>query len=257
MARKEAILAAGTLRTFQVLMLSGIGPATTLSEHGISTIIDVPHVGKSLTDHFALFQLYRLRNPERDLVLGSPLLSEPAFMKGMPTDWVINQDVLVHILEPTPGRPLVETMMVYAPAGVPSVPIDGSHIVTSVMLLASSSRGSVSIRSSSPMNPPLVNLITLTPKRIVSPSYRARRMMQALLNMPALSNYMEAEVPPLGMHKLTPESPDSLFEARIRATGLAHAHPAGTATMGKVVDPDLRVYGVDNLRVVDASVCFQ
>jgi choline dehydrogenase-like flavoprotein len=56
------------------------------------------------------------------------------------------------------------------------------------------------------------------------------------------------------MHESTPESPDSLFEAQIRATGLAHAHPTGTAAMGRVVDPDLRVYGVNNLRVVDTSV---
>ncbi|KAB8263847.1 hypothetical protein BDV32DRAFT_146150 [Aspergillus pseudonomiae] len=272
-ARKEVILAAGTLRTPQVLMLSGIGPANILSQHAIPTIIDAPEVGKNLNDHFALYQLYKLRNPERGLALGSPVLSDPAFMKGFPADWAINQDVPADILgaavrndnarfgSPTdesflkPGRPLVETLIVYAPAGVPGVPMDGSFIMTSVMLLASTSRGAVSIRSSSPTDPPLVdsNYFDTEADRVTL-THGSRRTMQALLDTSALADYIEAEVPPPGMPALSSQSSNDEFEARIRATGLAHHHPAGTAAMGKVVGPDLRVFGVHNLRVVDASI---
>lgn len=272
-ARKEVILAAGTLRTPQVLMLSGIGQVNTLSQYGISTVIDAPEVGKNLNDHFALYQLYKLRNPERGLALGSPTLSDPAFIKGFPTDWAINQDVPRHVLEAAvhndnarfsssinesllkPGRPLVETLVLYAPIGAPGIPLDGSFIMTSVMLLAATSRGTVSIRSSSPTDPPLVdsNYFDTETDRVTL-VHGTRRTMQALLETSALADYVETEVPFSGMSTLSSQSSDDEFEARIRATGMAHYHPAGTAAMGKVVDPDLRVYGVQNLRVADASI---
>ncbi|PIG79514.1 glucose dehydrogenase [Aspergillus arachidicola] len=234
-ARKEVILAAGTLRTPQVLMLSGIGPTDILSQHAIPTIINAPEVGKNLNDHFALYQLYKLRNPERGLALGSPVLSDPAFMKGFPGDWVINQDVPADILGaavrndnvrfgfPTdesflkPGRPLVETLVAYAPAGVPGVPMDGSFIMTSVMLLASTSRGTVSIRSPLPTDPPLVdsNYFDTEADRVTL-IHGSRRTMQALLDTSALADYIETEVPPPGMPALSSRSSDDEFEARIR-----------------------------------------
>lgn len=272
-ARKEVILAAGTLRTPQVLMLSGVGPGKTLSQHGIPIVIDAPEVGKNLNDHFALYQVYKLRNPERGLAVGSPALSDPVFMEGFPTDWVINQDVPTHVLEAAVqsdnarfgssidesllkrGRPLVETLVLYAPFGAPGIPVDGSFIMTSVMLLAATSRGTVGIQSSSPTDPPLVdsNYFDTEADRVTL-IHGSRRTMRALLKTSALAGYIEAEVPPPGMSVLSSQSSDDEFEARIRATGMAHYHPAGTAAMGKVVDPDLRVYGAQNLRVVDASI---
>ncbi|KAL4916579.1 hypothetical protein BDW62DRAFT_103505 [Aspergillus aurantiobrunneus] len=272
-ARKEVILAAGALRTPQLLMLSGIGPAETLAEHGISPLIDTPEVGKNLTDHFAIYQLYKLRRPERGLALGSPALCDPAFMRGFPTDWVVSQEIPRHILEPAtqkdkdrfgastdesvliPGRPLVETLVMYAPAGIPNLTLDGSLIMTSVMLLSATSRGTVSISSASPTANPLVdsNYYNTETDRI-SLIYGARRTAQALLDTSALQDYIDCEIPPPGMPALTSHSTDAEFDARIRATGMAHHHPAGTAAMGRVVDTELRVYGVQNLRVVDASV---
>lgn len=136
-ARKEIILSAGTLRTPQLLMLSGIGPVDILSKYGIPVVFEAPDVGKNLMDHFAHYQLFRLRNPQRGLALGSPLLTDPAFMKGFPTDWAVNEAVPLDLLELAlkrhestsgstlddrsllnPGRSHVETLVVYAPAGV-------------------------------------------------------------------------------------------------------------------------------------------
>ncbi|KAL3475778.1 putative glucose dehydrogenase [Aspergillus californicus] len=272
-ARREIILAAGAVRTPQILMLSGIGPGETLAKFDIPTVVDNAHVGRNLTDHFALYQLYRLRNPERGLALGSPVLADPAFTKGFPADWAINQEVPASTLEPSvrkdalsghgatadsvliPNRPLVETLAVYAPAGAPGVPMDGSFIMTSVMLLATTSRGTVSISSNSPTDPPVINsnyFDTEVDRAILV--YGTRRTMQALLDTPATKDYIDAEVPPPGLPALSAQSTDSEIEARIRATGLAHHHPAGTAAMGRVVDPELRVHGVHGLRVVDASI---
>ncbi|KAL4860843.1 hypothetical protein BDV12DRAFT_208749 [Aspergillus spectabilis] len=273
-ARKEIIIAAGALRTPQILMLSGIGPFETLTRLETPTVYDNPLVGKNLTDHFALYQLYKLRNPERGLAIGSPLLSDPVFMKGLPTDWSVNQSVPADILELavrndrlkghaattddsilSPGRPLVETLIVYAPVGIPGVPMDGSVIATSVMLLASTSRGEIRIRSASPTDAPVIDSNYFdTEVDQVTLIHGSRCTMQALLDTTAAKGYIGAEIPPPGLPALSSKSTDNEIEARIRATGLAHHHPAGTAAMGTVVDTDLQVYGVKNLRVVDASI---
>ncbi|KAL4768171.1 hypothetical protein BDW60DRAFT_132440 [Aspergillus nidulans var. acristatus] len=269
-ARKEVILAAGALRTPQILMLSGIGPGDTLAKHGISSVVEAPEVGRNLIDHFALYQLYKLREPERGIALGSSKLSHPALTQGFPVDWAVNQRVPRDVLDPAvqkdkerfgsstdesvliPGRPLVETLILYAPIGMPT---DGSLLMTSVMLLSATSRGSVSVNSASPTAPPLVDsnyYDTETDRAVLT--YGSRCTAKALLETSALGNYIECEVPPPGMPALTSQSSDEEFDARIRATGMAHHHPAGTAAMGKVVDTELRVIGVRNLRVVDASI---
>jgi choline dehydrogenase-like flavoprotein len=84
--------------------------------------------------------------------------------------------------------------------------------------------------------------------------YGVRRTVQAMLETAAGKEYFEAEVTQPGTAALSSRSTDEEIEARIRSQGLAHYHPTGTAAMGKVVDTELRVYGVNGLRIVDASV---
>ncbi|KAL4927248.1 uncharacterized protein BDV17DRAFT_282704 [Aspergillus undulatus] len=226
-ARNEIILAAGALRTPQLLMLSGIGPTDTLAKHGISSLIGAPDVGRNLTDRFALYQLYKLRSPERGLALGSPALSDPAITKGFPTDWIAamrkdkerlgsstDESVLI------PNRPLIETLVIYAPPGIPN----GSHIMTSIMLLSVTSRGTAIITSSSPSANSLVdsNYYDTETDR-VSLIYGARRTAQALLETTALKHYTECKAPQLEMGMPAPTSRSSdaefaEFDARIRAT---------------------------------------
>ncbi|KAL4910844.1 hypothetical protein BDW74DRAFT_164609 [Aspergillus multicolor] len=243
---------------------------TARKEHGIPLIAEFPEVGKNLINHFALYQLYKLRDSDRGLALGSPKLTHPALTKGFPVDWAANQQVPHEILEAAvrkdrerfgsntdesvliPGRPLVETLISYAPIGMPA---DGSLIMTSTMLLAATSRGTISISSSSATEPPVINpnyYNTETDHVVLI--HGARRTARALLDTSAMKDYIECEVPPPGMVALTAQSPDADFDARIRATGIAHHHPAGTVAMGKVIDSELRVIRMKNLRVVDASV---
>lgn len=130
-------------------MLSGIGPADHLSKYKFRIIVDAPAVGKSYFDNFAHFQFWKLRNPEKGLAMGSPLWTDPAYLKGMPCDWVVSEAAPSSILMPAlkadgddehpypllqPSRSHVEICILYAGIGLP-VPMDGTIIASSTMLL--------------------------------------------------------------------------------------------------------------------------
>ncbi|KAL8902658.1 MAG: hypothetical protein Q9207_004496 [Kuettlingeria erythrocarpa] len=271
-ARKEIVLTAGTIKTPQILMLSGVGPAPLLSGLGIPVVADNPEVGKNYFDHFALFQLWKLGNPERGLSMGSPQWDKNlAFSKGLPCDWTVNEGISPDLLLPAlqadaengkmsdrslldTNRALVETMVMYSPVGAP-VPVDGSYIATSVMLQLPTSRGSLEIVSSSSTDPPAINPNFYgTETDRVALIHGVRRAIEVLLETSAAKPYVTYEQAPPGMPSLSAKSTDADIDARIRAAGLSHAHGAGTASMGKVVDTELRVHGVAGLRVADASV---
>ncbi|KAL9130377.1 MAG: hypothetical protein Q9217_001435 [Psora testacea] len=242
-ARKEIVLSAGTVKTPQILMLSGIGPADLLSKYDVSVVYDNLEVGKN---YFA-------------------------FYKGLPCDWAVNEGVPPQSLEPAlqadvaggkmsdqslldPTRCLVETMVLYSPVGAPA-PVNGSYLATSVMLLVPTSRGSVKIISASPTDDPAIdpNFYDTEVDRTAL-IYGTRRVIKALLGTSAGRSYIECEEAPPGIPALKVESSDADIDARIRMAGMSHAHSAGTAAMGKVVDSQLRVKGVKGLRIADASV---
>ena len=120
-ARKEVIISAGALRIPQILMLSGIGPTDTLSKFNIPLVHEASEVGENLFDHFALYQLWKLRDAERGLALGSPLLTNPALFKGFPTGWAINEAVPINLLKQallknkTAGRAAASTRSLLEP----------------------------------------------------------------------------------------------------------------------------------------------
>ncbi|KAL6713317.1 hypothetical protein ACLMJK_008782 [Lecanora helva] len=270
-ARKEIILSAGAIKTPQILMLSGIGPDDVLKEHHIPVLYNNQEVGKNYFDHFALFQTWKLRNSEKGLSMGAPQWTEPALFKGMPCDWAVNEGTPQELLRPAlqadakngkvfdpslsqPTRCHTETLVIYSPMGAP-VPIDGSWVGTSVMLLVPTSRGIVTLKSSSPNDSPEIdpNFYSTEFDRTAL-IYGARRLLKAMLATPAGKTYIEFEGAPPGMTPLTEYSSDDAIDERIKMTGKSHAHSAGTSAMGKVVDTQLRVKGVKGLRVADASV---
>lgn len=262
--RKEVILSAGTFRTPQIMMLSGIGSATALSALEIPLVYDAPEVGQNLFDHFAHFQLWKVCHPEKGLAMGTPKWNTPAYFKGIPCDWAVNEEVPSKLLQagkendssvPKANRCHIESTILYAPTGIPGIPMNGSFIASSVMLNLPTSRGSVTLASASPSDLPLITSNYFNTKTdVTSLIYGTRRMMQVLLETSAGKDYIEGEVVPPGQTQLTSESSDKEIELRIRAAGVSHKHASGTAAMGKVVMPNLKVVGVGGLRVVDASV---
>ncbi|KAI1646446.1 putative GMC oxidoreductase [Daldinia loculata] len=268
--RKEIILSAGTLQTPRLLLRSGIGEPSVFSENNIPLVQALPSVGQQYFDHFALFQWFKIKDPSRGLVLGHPNLSNPAFVADMSGDFSANEGLPRDILEKAldedgivgaereallqPGRVFVETLIFYH-ALAPGFSSDGSVLCTSTMLTLPSSRGCVSLSKDIDSPTPHIepNYFT-TALDHASLIHGVRRLLNVMLGTEDLEDYIESELPPPGLNPLTLESSDSKSEDRIRAVGVAHFHAMGSCAMGKVVDGDLRVKGVQSLRICDASV---
>jgi choline dehydrogenase-like flavoprotein len=245
-AGKEIIVCAGVFRTPQILMLSGIGPANELSKHNIPVVVDSPHVGKNLFEHFAHFQLWKLRNPEKGLAMGTSLWTDPAYLKGLPSDQVVNEGVshLFSLEEdneknqqhlPHHSRSLFEITIIYAGIGLP-VPMDGSIIASSTMLLLPTFRGGITLSSKSPADPPIINPnCYATHVDRVAQIQGTRRAMKALLETAAGKTLMDSKLAAPGEPALNSDSTNAEIDARIRNTGVAHKNAAGSAPMGKVV----------------------
>ncbi|MCJ1402321.1 hypothetical protein MMC11_005541 [Xylographa trunciseda] len=271
-ANKMVILSAGAYRTPQILLLSGIGPAAELALHCIPQRVDAPDVGRNFHDHFSVAQLWKLRSPENGHAAGSPLWKDPAYSKGVPLDWVVTQSVpqdglrgaivadegTVSDDHPLLIRPrsFMESLLVYAGASQadPIVPLDGTHVTTTVAALLPTSRGTITLASTDPHAAPLIdpNYYATEIDRYVMRT--GLRKLAQVLGSPQGQAFIVNETAPDGYEPLHSKSTDEEIDARVRKSGKTLHHPGGSAAMGKVVNSSLEVIGVDALMVVDASV---
>ncbi len=168
---REIILSAGAVRSPQLLMLSGIGPADELSKFNIEVLIDQPEVGKNLADHGLLFHSWKVKNPSDGWALGSdnPLFKKPHYGWGNPMDFIVSTDVLKdglaaaiaedeghspdHAAHPLLAnkRTFLEHVLMYV--GAP----DGSLVTLLLITLLPTSRGSVTLTSADINDAPLID----------------------------------------------------------------------------------------------------
>jgi choline dehydrogenase-like flavoprotein len=284
-ARKEVIVTCGAYRTPQVLLLSGIGPAAELSRHRITPEVDLP-VGLNFHDHLSLNQFWKLAHPEQGLSTGTPLWTNAAYQLGLPCDWIAYSSATAAPLEealkrdeqddvlPTDakelgwaravvadGRAHVETIVVYAPAGAriqgADVPLDGSHIATAVLCMHPTSRGSITLASADPRDPPVIDpnyYATENDRAILRSGVRQALNLVAALKMKDGAAVVTAETLPPGGQALAPGASDDEIDERVRGFAQTFYHAGGGACLGRVVDAECRVKGVRRLRVADASV---
>ncbi|TVY51342.1 Pyranose dehydrogenase 3 [Lachnellula cervina] len=275
-AEREVIVCCGAIRTPQVLLLSGIGPAEELARHGIKQLVDSPDVGLNFHDQIAMCQFFKIKNPDNlGLVAGSPLWNDPSYLLGVPADIVIVDTAPLKELkaamiadgEPnvTDSHPHLQTnrghlelLPIYAPTEAPltnlNIPFDGTCITVGQLNLLPTSRGSVTLASPDPSADPVIDpnyFATEADKVVVR---HAMRPTMRSFETPEGQTIIEGEITPEGAAALTSKSSDAELDARIRKTASTWFHPGGSAAMGKVVDADLRVIGVERLRVCDVSV---
>lgn len=268
---RNIVLSASAYRTPQLLMLSGVGAADDLRPFGIKQTVDLPAVGKNLHDHMMVSRYWKLKHPEQGLAMGSPKWKDPAYQKGLPMDWIATDHVDENGLQDAlssdgragfksllDGRCHLEMYVVYAAMGGDkiglSIPFDGSHIMTSVIGMLPTSRGSIKLISNDPATNPTIdpNYYATKMDRYVQHEGQ-RKISQLMFETPEGRDLVDHEVAPSGM-ALTKDSSDAEIDARVHLGGATVYHPAGTAAMGQVVDGALGVYGVQGLKVVDASV---
>lgn len=233
-ATREVVVAAGALQTPKLLMLSGIGPAAHLREHGIAVVVDQPGVGANLQDHLQLPVVFKRRSdaPHTTLLTGNVL-----FMRTRVGAQAAAPDLQLNFTPSIP-RPLAPLL---------NLPIAACIFLP--ILVQPFSRGSVTLRSADPFAPPRIDPGYLSVDADVQVFRRALNVIREIAAQPAFHELNEAEIQP---------GPNADVDAFIRSQASSLWHPAGTARMGRdaraVVDPQLRVHGVAGLRVVDASV---
>ena len=280
MASKEIIISCGAHRTPQLLMLSGIGPADQLMQHGISQKVESPAVGQNLTDHNVVTQYYKLKDPSKGLARPFNGTVKPEYGQGLPFDFALfanlpAAEIETHLREDginpdgfsekalllRPYRSHYLSVAWYYPllahaTEFPTVQADGAHISLCAFHMLPLSRGTVTLRSADPRDNPVCNpryLSTKTDRFILR---RAIRENLRLVETEPLALEIEGEVPPADPRfpALTAASSDEEIDARIRAFAVTIAHPMGTCALGTVLDDKFRVKGMKGLRVCDASV---
>jgi choline dehydrogenase-like flavoprotein len=258
---KEVILSAGAFNTPQILMLSGIGPAAHLKEVGISPVLDLP-VGKNLQDHVAALIMYSRRNagPFRDAMrcdrMALGMLRAHFFGSGVAT--VVPGGLHAFIkTRPELAVPDIEFMFRGAPTHahlwfplIRRAYVDGYGIRPT--LLHPESRGEIRLASADPRAHPRIFMNLLSaPADLAKLRDGFKRAREVAMQKP-LDPYRGAETSPGEKVKT-----DSEIEAWLRKTVITAHHPASTCPMGTpedcVLDPEMRVKGLEHLRVVDAS----
>jgi choline dehydrogenase-like flavoprotein len=259
-ADREVILSCGAIHSPHLLLCSGVGDASQLAEFGIATVAHLPGVGRNLHDHPA--SPVRVHTDCTD-----PYgLSARTALRSI---WIALQYAIAHtgplasnvfesvaFLRTAPGLDRPDFQFVFQPANPP--PPDGwiprGHgYGISPVLLYPNSRGSVRLLSADPQVDPLIDPKLLDHPDDLARMVRAVRLCRRILRAPPFAIYRAREYQP------GPDfESDADIESFIRSTAPTRYHPVGSCSMGAgphaVVDSELKVRGVDGIRVVDASV---
>jgi choline dehydrogenase len=257
----EVLLAAGAVQSPQLLQLSGIGPANLLTRHGITVVHDAPEVGANLQDHLQIRLGFECSQPittndQLNSWLGKLRIGlQWLLQRSGPLAVGINQGgCFMSVLPGAAGRPDIQFHVSTLSADMAGGQVHPySGFTLSVCQLRPESRGHIHIQSADPFEPPEIApnyLATELDQRCTVAAVKAARAIAA---SKALSPLVRREVKPgPGVEN------DAAILAFCRQHGATIFHPVGTCRMGidagAVVDPRLRVKGVDGLRVVDCSV---
>lgn len=255
-ASREVLLAGGSINSPQLLMLSGIGPARELERVGIDVRHDLDEVGANLQDHLDVCTLTRCSQPITYDQLSEIRVGLKYFLyhEGEGTSNIAEAGGFLVSGRGRDDRPDIQ--MHFVPAllddhGRNRLPGDGYTV--HACPLRPQSRGRIGLHSADPRQPPAIRANYLSEPEDLEMMIECVRLSRAILNQPAFKPFRGHEIYPGN----EVESRQGMIEF-IRAKAESIYHPVGTCRMGSderaVVDPQLRVRGIEGLRVVDASV---
>ncbi|HVJ44272.1 MAG TPA: choline dehydrogenase [Dongiaceae bacterium] len=264
-ASREVILAGGVINSPQLLTLSGIGDPAELQRLGLPVTAALPGVGRNLQDHVSVILMYHRKQPGpfhrmmRYDRIARELTKAYLFGKGFAADV---PGGITAFLKSRPDVPLpdIQFLLTAAPLGAwpyfqPFKAPFTDGFACRIVMLHPESRGTVTLSSTDPLAAPKIHQNFLSTEGDWQALRAGVRMARDIARQSALEPYIAREIAP-GQDK----SGDAAIDAHIRNTSITVHHPIGTCKMGlagddmAVVDQQLRVRGVDALRVVDASV---
>ena len=260
-ARAEVIIAASAINSPKILMLSGIGPAGHLAEHGIEVVADRPGVGANLQDHLELYiqmaasqpvSLYTYWNLLGKAYVGARWL----FTRTGPG--ASNQFESCGFIRSEAGIPYPDIQFHFLPIAVRydgKAAAEGHGFQAHVGPMRSTSKGAVTLRSADPGDDPVIRFNYMSEERDWQEFRKCIRLTREIFGQAAFKPYAKHEIQP----GEAVQSDDEL-DAFIREHAESAYHPCGTCRIGRaddplaVVDPEARVIGVEGLRVADSSL---
>lgn len=258
-ARREVLLSAGALQSPQLLMLSGVGDGALLQQHGIASVHHLPGVGRNLQDHLDFTFGYNVRGVDSfgfssrgSWRMLRELLQFRRARRGMLTT---NFAEGGGFLKSRPELPIPDLQLHFVVALVDSHARKlhwGHGLSCHVCLLRPQSRGSVGLQGADPALPPRIDPAYLSHPQDLEDMVAGYRITQRLMQAPALAELYTRDMFTADVRD------DEGIRAIIRQRAETIYHPVGTCRMGTdadaVVDAELRVHGLQGLRVVDASI---
>lgn len=260
-AGREVILSAGALLSPQLLMLSGIGDGEALRGHGIEIVHHLPGVGRHLHDHVDVVQVVDALHLKDLFGLSLPGLVR--VVRGI-SEWRNRRSGMLTtnfaeaggFVKSDPAEPIPDLQLHFVIGKLVDhgrKTVFGHGYSCHVCLLRPASRGSVRLGSRDPMAAPLIDPNFLGERDDVDRLVRGFKLMRRVLSQPALAGHGGRE-----LESSAKAQTDAEIEQFIRERADTIYHPVGSCRMGPgamdVVDAQLRVHGIDRLRVVDASI---
>jgi len=249
-AAREVILCAGAYNSPQLLMLSGVGPAEHLLLRELEVVLDQPAVVDGLSDHAATYVVWGTEEPESLLLAREPAALEQ-FMATQTGPLASNLAEAGAFVRVEPDAPAPDVQFHTIPVQIleeGTVDPEGHGMLVTPCLLTPEARGSVRLASNDPTARPIVRNDFYASERDLERMVAALRLTLEIARQPAVAPYCAT-----GMVVPDDDSEEAL-RAHLRRTTFAIYHPVGTCALGTVVDEQLRVQGLEALRVVDASV---
>ncbi len=261
--RGEVVLAAGAIGSPQFLMLSGIGPAAQLAQHGITLLLDKPGVGANLHDHLQLRTIFKVSGVKTLNTMYASTLGRLGMglnyvlLRRGPMTMAPSQLGAFTRSDPTQDRPNIQyhvQPLSLDRFGEPLHPFPA--FTASVTNIRPTSRGALTLISSDPSQPPAIkpNYLSTPEDRVVAAD--SIRVTRKIVAQPSLKKYAPVEYLP----GPSVRDDEAALEKAAGDIGTTIFHPVGTTKMGRIDDPlavvdaRLRVIGIDGLRVADASV---